>query len=210
VSKIVILQLNKSNKRVDVILADSSSFTIDRKVAEEAGLRKGVDLSPEQLNELTEADIYRRCYDSALNFLASRPRSELEIKQRLRRNGFNDEIINRVAMRLREQNLIDDIAFAEYWKENRLSSKPRGKRLIKYELLRKGIPGDTVGQAIGDIDDNANAYKAGKRKARLLYSLSYEEFRKRLSNYLKWRGFSYEVIYKVTESLWKEKQNLSK
>jgi regulatory protein len=210
VSKIINLKLNESNKRVDVILADSSSFTIDRKVAEEAGLRKGVDLSPEQLRELTEADIYRRCYDLALKFLASRPRSELEIKQRLRRHGFSDEIINRIATRLREQNLIDDIAFAEYWKENRLSSNPRGKRLIKYELLRKGISSDTIGESIGDIDDNVNAYKAGIKKARLLYSLSYGEFRKRLSNYLKWRGFSYEVIDKVTESLWKEKQNILK
>jgi regulatory protein len=210
VAKIIVLQLNKSKKRVDVILSDSSSFVIDRQVAEEAGLKKGLDLSADQMKELMEADLYRRCFDAALSYLAYRPRSELEMKQRLRRRGFRDDVIHRVAVRLREQNLIDDAAFAEYWKDGRLSSSPRSKRLIRYELIRKGISGVVAGEATGDIDDSANAYKAGIKKARLLSSKRYEEFRKRLTNYLKWRGFGYAVIEKVSERLWQEKQDLSK
>jgi regulatory protein len=192
---------------VDVILDNAFSISIDKKVALEAGLCKGLDLSEEQLGKLISHEIYSRCYDSALTFLSYRTRSEFEIKQKLRKQGFNEDSIVKVIDRLREQKLVDDLSFAKYWKENRLNSNPKSKRSIKYELMGKGIPGEIALEAINDIDDTANAYKAGLKKARLLFRLDYTEFRKRLLNYLKWRGFSYEIINNVVELLWKEKNN---
>jgi regulatory protein len=210
VNKITVLQFNKSKKRVSIFLDDSSSFVIDRQVVEDAGLRKGLDLSESQMKELMEADLSRRCLDAALRFLTYRPRSELEMKQRLRRRGFRDETISKILVRLREQNLINDAVFAQYWKDSRLSLNPKSRRLIKHELRRKGIYGEVADEATGDVDDSANAYKAGLKKARLMSSLGYEEFRRKLSNYLKWRGFSYGVISSVSERLWQEKQDLLK
>lgn len=209
-AKITVLQLNKARNRISVLLDDSSSFVVDKTVAVEAGLRKGLDLSLERVRALMESDLSHRCFETALRFLAYRPRSELEIKQRLYRRGFGDDVISRVLVRLREQNLINDAAFAQFWKDSRLASNPKSRRLIKYELMRKGIAGDAVDKAIGDVDDRDNAYKAGMKKARLLSSLGHEEFRRRLSSYLKWRGFGYEVIDSVSERLWQEKQNFSK
>ncbi len=209
-AKVIALQLDKSKKRVSVFLNDSSSFTIDREVIQEAGLRKNLDLSANRIKELIESDLSHRCFDTALRFLAYRPRSELEMKQRLYKHGFREEIINKVLLRLREQKLINDVAFAQYWKESRLSFNPRSRWLIKHELMKKGIPGETADEATGDLDDTANAYKAGFKKARLLSSLDYNEFRRRLFNYLKWRGFNYEIIDHASERLWREKQNLSK
>jgi regulatory protein len=208
--KITALQLSKSKKRVSVFLSDSSSFIIDRNVAEEVGLRKGLDLSIDQVKELLESDLYHRCFDAAVHLLAYRPRSELEMKQRLYKRGFRDDIASKTLLRLREQNLINDEAFAQYWKDTRLSFNPRSRRLIKYELMRKGIPSETADEATSDLDDTAAAYKAGLKKARLISSMDYGEFRRRLSNYLKWRGFSYEIIDNVSERLWQEKQDASK
>lgn len=207
--KITALQLNKSKRRVSIFLDDSSSFVVDKTVAEEAGLRKGLDLSLERMRALMEADLSQRCFEAALRFLAYRPRSELETRQRLHRRGFRDDVIHKVLVRLREQNLINDAAFAQFWKDSRLSSNPKSRRLIKYELLRKGIPSEAADKAIGELDDIENAYKAGRKKARLLSSLNHDEFRRRMLNYLKWRGFSYEVIDSVTERLWQEKQSFS-
>ena len=148
--------------------------------------------------------------ESALIFLACRARTGLEIKQKLRKRGFNNDIISKTLEKLRGQKLIDDASFAKDWKESRIKSNPRSKRLIKYELMAKGISGETAIEAINDLDDSANAYKAGLKKARLMVSLSYEEFRKRLLNYLKWRGFSYQIINNVIDRLWNEKENISK
>lgn len=209
-SKITALQPNKSRNRVSVFLSDSSSFVIDKETAGKSNLKKGLELSAEQVKELQESALYHRCLDAAVGLLAYRPRSELEMKQRLYRRGFREDVITRVLAGLREQNIVNDVAFAQYWKDNRLSFNPRSRRLIKYELLRKGVPTETVDEATSDLDDTANAYKAGLKKARLMSSMDYDEFRRRLSNYLKWRGFSYEVINNISERLWREKQYLAK
>ena len=208
--KITVLQLNKAKRRVTIFFNDSSSFIVDKKVAEEAGLRKGLELSPERVREIMEADLAHRCFEAALRFLAYRPRSELETKQRLHRRGYSDDIINKALLRLKEQKLIDDVAFAQFWKESRLTSNLKSRRLIKYELMRKGIPGEEVDRAIGDLNDTENAYKAGMKKARLLSSVGYDEFRRRMSSYLRWRGFGYDVIDATTERLWQGKQKFSK
>ncbi len=207
-AKITTLQLNKSKKKVTVFLDDLSSFTIDKTIAEDVGLRKGVDLSEERLKQLLEVELYRRCYEIGLRFLAYCPRSEREIQQRLHRRGFDDAVVNKVLVKLRKENLINDAAFAQSWKDSRLSSNPKSRRMVKYELMRKGVSSEAVDKAIGDMDDTANAYKAGLRKARLLSSLSYSEFRRRMESYLKWRGFSYDVINVISERLWQEKQNV--
>ena len=206
-AKITTLQLNKSKKSVTVFLDDSSFFAIDKVVAGDAGLRKGLDLPEEKVKELIEADVYQRCLEVALRFLAYRPRSEREIKYRLRQRGFGSTTIDRVVAKLREQNLINDAAFAQFWKDSRLSSNPKSRRLIKYELMKKGVTTEEADKATGDVDDHVNAYKAGLKKARLLSSLSYAEFCKRLSNYLRWRGFNYQVIVAVSERLWQEKHS---
>ncbi len=159
---------------------------------------------------MKEEDALHCCFESALAFLACRARTRLEIKQKLRKLGFNNDIINKILEKLREQKLINDLSFANDWKESRIKSNPRSKRLIKYELMAKGISGETAIEAINDLDDSASAYKAGLKKARLLVFLSYEEFRKRLLNYLKWRGFGYRIINSVIEQLWNERENISK
>jgi len=209
-SKITALQPNKSRNRVSVFLSDSSSFVIDKETAGKANLKKGLELSAKQVKELQKSALYHRCLDAAVGLLAYRPRSEAEMKQRLYKRGFREDVVTKVLARLREQNIVNDVAFAQYWKDNRVSFNPRSRRLIKYELLRKGVPGETVDEATSDLDDTANAYKAGLKKVRLMSSLDYDEFRRRLSNYLKWRGFSYEIINNISERLWQEKQDLPK
>jgi len=205
-SKITAIQLNKSKKRVNVIFADASSVTVSKSVVEEMGLRKGMDVSSEQTKELTQADQFHRCLEAAVRYLAYRPRSEMELRQRLYRRGFRDDIIKPVLDKLKSQGIIDDETFAAYWRESRQTTNPRSRRMLKYELQKKGITSELVDKTIGDIDDVAAAYKLGLKKARLISSTSYTDFIKRLSNYLKWRGFDFEVIAAVSKRLWQEKQ----
>ena len=198
--------MNSSGNRVNVVLDSARSFSIDAKVAAEAGLHEGIELGEEQLKQLQEADIFSRGLDSAITFLSYRARSQSEIRQKLHKLGFNNEIIVRVIERLRDENLINDTSFAEYWKENRIKSNYRSKNLIRYELIGKGIPRKIAFDTTNDLDDSSTAYKAGLKRARSLFSADCDEFHKRLSNYLKWRGFSYEVIHTVVEKLWTEKE----
>ena len=147
------------------------------------------------------------CLDAAYRYLSYRPRSEAEIRQWLHRRGFASEVAEEAIAKLREQNLSDDFAFAQFWKDNRLSFRPKSKRLIEKELRDKKVATEIIEQMTEDINDEEIAYKLGSILMQALAHLDYPDFLRRLSNYLGYRGFSYQVIRDTAARLWREKEN---
>jgi regulatory protein len=156
---------------------------------------------------LTDSNPLQDCLDAAYYYLSYRPRSEGEIRQWLRKRGFSNDVAEKTIGKLREQNLSDDLAFAQFWKENRLSFRPKSKRVIKRELRDKKIDAEIIEQVTKDIDDEEIAYKLGSSRLPSLAHLDYPDFYRRLSSYLAYRGFSYEVIKRTASLLWQEKED---
>jgi regulatory protein len=155
---------------------------------------------------LTDLNSLQDCLDAAYRYLSYRPRSEGEIRQWLRGRRFPKTVIEAAIARLKEQNLTDDLAFARFWKENRLSFRPKSKRLIKKELREKNVSAEIIEQVTGDIDDEGIAYKLASGRLPGLSHLDYPSFYRRLSSYLAYRGFNYEVIRDTVARLWREKE----
>jgi regulatory protein len=155
---------------------------------------------------LTDSNSLQDCLDSAYYYLSYRPRSEGEIRQWLHKRGFASEVAEAAITKLREQNFSDDLAFAQFWKDNRLSFRPKSKRLIERELREKKIEAEIIEQVTNDIDDEEIAYKLGSGRLPALAHLDYPHFCRRLSSYLAYRGFSYQVIKRTASLLWQEKE----
>lgn len=156
---------------------------------------------------MTDSSSLQDCLDSAHYYLSYRPRSEHEVRQWLGKRGFPDQTIDRTIAKLKEQNLSDDLAFAQFWKENRLLFRPKSKRLIKRELADKGVDGEIIQQVTDDIDDEEIAYRLGSARMPTLSDLDYPDFYRRLSSYLAYRGFGYETIRSTVTRLWRERDN---
>ena len=62
----------------------------------------------------------------------------------------------------------------------------------------------TIESALEDIDEEALAYEAGLKKARKLRVQEWSDFRKKTSDFLARRGFSYSVIAPIVSRLWNE------
>jgi regulatory protein len=148
----------------------------------------------------------QRCLDAAFRYLDYRPRSEAELRGRLKRRGFDEESVAATLSSLREQGLVDDLAFAEFWKDNRESFRPRSRRLTALELRQKGVAEEVINRVVADIDDEDSAYRAAQGRARRMPDSDYREFRHRLGEYLKRRGFGYRVITHTVERLWQERK----
>lgn len=205
IKKITALRIGKGrNKRVSVSLDGEFAFSLEAAVAVKEGLRVDQELPSEKFDELASASNYRRCYDAAAIFLSYRPRSESELRERLHTKGQPEISIDEVVSRMKEQKLIDDLAFAEFWKDNRDSFSPRSQWLTSRELRRKGIAEDIIEQVVGPLDDDESAYRAAYKKARNLPRKDYQSFRRRLGDHLQRRGFSYGVINTTVKQLWEE------
>jgi regulatory protein len=203
--KITALHARKGrSKRVNIYLDGKFAFSLEAEVALKEGLKKGQELSPERIEEIASENSYRRCYDAAALFLSYRPRSEPEVRERLSRRGFPAASIDAVITRLKEQGLVDDTAFAQFWTENRDSFSPRSRWLTGQELRRKGVDEEIINQAVGTLDDEDSAYRAARKKARNLPRHDFQDFYHRLGDHLQRRGFSYGVIKSIVNRLWNE------
>jgi regulatory protein len=144
--------------------------------------------------------------DTAVRFLAQRPRSEYEVRQRLRRAGIDEATLDGVLLQLRQHQLLDDRAFADYWVEQRQTFRPRGARLLRMELARLGVERGRAEAAVAPIVDTAeaDAYRAAARQARRLHALDERAFATRLGGWLVRRGFDWDTITPVVARLWIE------
>lgn len=192
-------------KRVNVFLDDKFAFSLEAEVAVMEGLKVEQELSDSQIETLTGADNYHRCLNAAAHYLSYRPRSESELRERLYRRGFGEENIEAVIAKLKEQGLVDDIAFAQFWKDSRETFSPRSRWLTKLELRRKGVAEEIMDKVVDAVNDEDCAYRAALSKARSLLLSDYQDFRRRLGGYLRRRGFSYGVINHTVELMWQER-----
>jgi regulatory protein len=201
--KITAIQVQKNNpNRVNVYLDGEFAFGLARIVA--AWLQVGQMLDEGKIAELQAEDSRERAMQQALLFLSYRARSENEIRKNLSKHEIPDAVIEETLERLRREGFADDKKFASAWVENRSTFRPRGRRALALELRQKGIEDHTIESALEGIDDEALAYEAGQKKARKLRVQEWTEFRKKMSEFLARRGFSYSVIAPIVKRLWNE------
>ena len=136
--------------------------------------------------------------------ISRRPRSELELRRYFEKRGVPTEIQARAMNRLRDRGLIDDLAFAKAWVENRWLFRPRGLVALRVELRRKGIADEISETVLNGFDEEQAALRAARKPAGRWKQLAADEFRRRLGDYLTRRGFAFELIPTVVDRLWHE------
>ena len=87
----------------------------------------------------------------AFRLLAMRPRSEKELRAKLKEKGFDESVVAEVAARLRELNYLDDESFARQWARNLAVNKLLGNRRIEASLMEKGIPQPLIRQVLTEV-----------------------------------------------------------
>lgn len=198
----------RGKDRANIFLDGAFAFSVNKAVVEHSCIAPGQVLTDAQIAELTAGDSAEKCLQAALRLLNYRPRSEAEIRSRLRRR-FDREVVDSVISQLTARQMIDDFAFATFWKENRESCNPRGQRLLRLELSKKGVSQEVIAEVLEGVDEEESAYRAAKRKERSLRGEDYDSFRLKLGSSLRRRGFSYEVVKRTVERIWRETRHSS-
>jgi len=111
---------------------------------------------------------------AAARSLEARPRSSDEVRRRLRDAGYRADLVEGALDRLTELGYLDDAAFARAWVESRDRTRPRGARVLRDELRRKGVAATDAEAALAarearasgdDPDDPRLMPGAGERAA---------------------------------------------
>ncbi len=154
---------------------------------------------------MSDARPLSRAHGAALRLLSYRPRTEYELKDRLRRR-FPTAVVEQVVALLKDEGQLDDARFASQWTAGRESRSPRSAWAIKRELVAKGVERGVADDAVLAVDDDEAAYRAGLKAARTLTVVDSATFTRRLLGYLRRRGFSEPVCRHTIERLRDEAQ----
>jgi regulatory protein len=143
---------------------------------------------------------HKKAFQKALGYLARRPRSILEMKDYLLRKQFSPLVVDDVVQRLCTEKYLNDRIFAENYLENRRRNKPKSLFALRCELKIKGIHPPISDELLAEYDDLEFAWLAVKPKIRSWQHLDQETFKKKVFNYLRYRGFCFAVI----QSIWQQ------
>ena len=202
--RVTAIERQQRKKRVNLFLDGRFALGLSLEVAAQAGLRVGDEIDEGTVRALREEEARTDAIAAGLRLLSYRPRSEAELRQRLSRRGTPSPLVDATVKRLREMGLLDDAAFARAWVESRDRASPRGRRLLLQELRAKGVEVNISREPVEGVDESDAALRAAVRRATSLRRLPYEEFRRRLGDFLRRRGFDYEVIHETVERCWRE------
>jgi len=129
-----------------------------------------------------------RCYSAALKMLMRREHSKLELFNKLKLKGYDDEIIDSAITQLTEQNYQSDERFAEAFILMRFN-QGKGPVRIASELKLRGISSFNL----SDFDWFKSAKEIRKKKFGDLASSDFKEQAKQ-KRFLQSRGFNLDQI----------------
>lgn len=141
-------------------------------------------------SELSPAERRDKARAAALRLLARRERSAAELRQHLRRRGFDAQTATLVVAELREQGLQDDGRFAEAFAGSATGRGLAG-RAIRGGLRARGISAELAAAAAAEPPEaeEQRARSLVERRAAGLEALPPEARLRRLVAYLGRRGY---------------------
>lgn len=193
------VKLQKNKKRANVYLDGKFGFGIDLENLLKLKIKEGQYINESEIEKIVGISESQKIWDRLLRFVSTRPKSEKEVRDWFLRKKVTGSLADKYLRRLKRLDFIDDLKFALWWIEQRLSFRPKPKKIIEQELKVKGVKKEIIDKAFSSfqIDEYGQA-KAVFEKNKLRWkNLPPDKFRIKASGFLLRRGYSWEVVKKV-------------
>jgi len=151
-------------------------------------------------------------FNRALRFLSFRPRSEKEIIDYLKKKKVDSNTSQKVILKLKENNFLNDVEFTKWWVEQRTLIKPRAWRIIKIELKQKGISSEiieelNINSESEEENDLTMAIKLTQKRLPRYKNLSRQDLYQKLGKYLAYKGFDWETVKRSIDEVFSKEYN---
>ncbi|MEK7447454.1 MAG: RecX family transcriptional regulator [Patescibacteria group bacterium] len=197
--KITKIEKQTKRDRYNIYLNGVYSFSLSSHVLVDCGLEENHSLTDRQIEEIKNADETGKAYNRAILILSYRANTESELKRKLTKN-FDEATVEKVAIKLKGQGLINDTDFAERY----IKQSKKGKRLVSLELMKKGVDKETISFLMQDKDEEIeleNALKTAERTLKKYEKSDIHTQKTKIYESLTRKGFSYDIFKQVVKRL---------
>ncbi len=145
-----LVEISKTKKN-RYLLIISNNEVLEKHIVSENIIIKYNLLTPRELTSfeyktITKIKIEDLLYEKALVFIDYKMRTISEVKKRLKKEVEDEQLINKIIIRLKEQNYLDDNFYVKTYLNEKLEYDLIGPRNIKEKLIKKGIHYDLIDQ----------------------------------------------------------------
>ena len=184
------------------------SFNVNDELVLKCLLKVGRNLTKNEIEKLRNEADYLFLKKKALDILSRRRISERELRRKLRSERKFSYHTDKVVGGLKNIGLIDDLTFASSAINSFLISGPKSRMYIRQKLYQKGIPKEIAEKAIeselADYDESQAALGLARKKFETVKPLSTLKAKKRIADFLRGRGFSWDIVNYCLNSLFIE------
>lgn len=146
-----------------------------------------------------------KALNNAYMLLRIRPRSEREVRDRLKLKGYGPDLVDEIVEGLKKAGEIDDLKFATFWIESRMHQNPAGDVVLRHELKHKGVEAGIVEAALKHKADNYDEYaialSMAEERFRIFGKIDRRKALKRVYDFLLRRGFKYDTVQRILVEL---------
>nr|WP_315970032.1 recombination regulator RecX [Bacillus massilionigeriensis] len=199
----ITVQKNKSD-RYNIFMDDGTgekyAFSVDEDVLIKFQLKKGIELDPFALTEISYQDDIRKAYNLAVQFLARRIRSEHEVREYLLKKEIDEPIIQEAIHKLYEYQFLNDEEYAKAYVRTTMNTTDKGSVLTKRELKDKGISESNIRIALKEYDFEHEYEKAKILSEKFCQKNNKDSLRmiqQKLEQLLMRKGYQTEIITRV-------------
>lgn len=194
--KITSVEKNKKNKdRLSIYIDDRFSFTISEEDYLTLNLYEKTEISEETIEYIKDTLNFREARSKAVRYLSLKLRTEKEVREKLLNQGYDPDCTTKVIDDLKAIGYINNKLYAQKYLFDRSKLRPASKRMMKLELLSRGIEEETADEVLADwkVEDSSVAESLLKRKFGK-YDMSDKKILRKAYMFLVHRGFSRDTI----------------
>ncbi len=187
--------------RCSIFVDGEYAFACSYDLVLEFALKKGGAISDDLRLSIERREQEMTIRRQALAYVAYKPRTEMQVRTRLRQRNCDDEQIDAAVRFLYEFAYLDDAAYARAYISSVLQRKACGPARLRQDLLKRGVPADICSDALAatfpDEETHELARAAARKKLRAISHKPREKQHRAVTQYLQRQGFGWETIRTV-------------
>ncbi|MDP5231572.1 MAG: RecX family transcriptional regulator [Cellulophaga sp.] len=138
------------------------------------------------------------------SYCAYQDRCHKEVEKKLREMGMITIAINQIVGHLIQENYLNEERFSKSYARGKFNIKKWGKKRIVNELKQRDISKYNITSALKEIDDNEyleTLDALAKKRLAAISEKNIQKKRKKLADYLLYRGWESHLVYEKITTL---------
>ncbi len=204
-------QQKKDKTRYNIYLDGDFAFGLYDVSLLEFQISSGDELDDKKLEEIRTFDEFLYGKRVAYNYLAYKPRTEKEVRSKLRLKKISETSSDKVIEDLQRLKFLDDEKYAKNYVEMKSRQKGLGRKMLFMKMMQKGLKKDSIEETLKENFSTENEISSGvnllRKYAKKNKLKTKDELRNKAFKYMFSRGYGYDVIEMVLKYYLEELEN---